>query len=210
MFQDIWNISAFRGIHQRWVALQRWVAIRFRASHGIGVISVWSGLFSIFCRVFWIFCSRLHTAPWCQHQDRKPELQTGFRALIHALVWRRYILTLSLWSTWSRSVRQCLRTWRCWTMPRVSRSTMFPRICSTTNGMTSLTQTTGVEKRTTQGQQVTMSSARGLLACGHRNRRAFRLSQPLCPFIFISIHHDGCWHLANNCITIKPKFVQML
>lgn len=33
----------------------------------------------VFCRVFWIFRARLHTASWRQHQDRKPELQTGFR-----------------------------------------------------------------------------------------------------------------------------------
>lgn len=31
----------------------------------------------VICRIFWIFCSRLHTASWRQHQDRKPELQTG-------------------------------------------------------------------------------------------------------------------------------------
>lgn len=60
---------------------------------------------------------------------------------------------LCICSTWSRSVRQFLRIWRCSTTPLASRSMMFPQICLTTNATMSLTQTRGVQKRTTPGQE---------------------------------------------------------
>lgn len=184
VLQDIWNIPASRGVHQRRAAVQWWVVHSFTFDPDL--LSLQSpGSFSAFCRVFWVFCSRLHAASWRQHQDREPELQTGFRTHSGSFMGVKMVcvLKLSLCSTWSRSARQFLRIWRCWTMPRVCRSTMSPQTCSTTNATTSLTQTRGAQKRTTQGQQVISSSARGLLVCGHLSNRVFLLSLPLCYFI---------------------------
>lgn len=116
----------------------------------------------VFCRIFWIFCSRLHTASWRQHQDRKPELQTGLTTecpLIYqrgkkcSVVLMAVVSRLCICSTWSRSVRQFLRIWRCSTTPLASRSMMFPQICLTMNATMSLTQTRGAQKRTTPGQE---------------------------------------------------------
>lgn len=77
VLQDIWNIPASGGVHQRWAAVQRWVVHRYTCDPCL--LSLQSlGSFSAFCRVFWVFCSRLHAASWRQYQDREPELQTGF------------------------------------------------------------------------------------------------------------------------------------
>lgn len=84
------------------------IQLYFSESHVIKVDSCWARLaFSTTCwslvymrthwktfssppvcdlsRVFRVLCSRLHAASWRQHQDRKPELQTG-NTLSHSVL----------------------------------------------------------------------------------------------------------------------------
>lgn len=89
LFQDVWDIAVTGWNHQWWAAIQRWVTrwlnnygsicwtlsdITCSMSYAAVQLTV-----CVLCRVFWVFCSRLHSTSWCQHQDRKPELQTGFK-----------------------------------------------------------------------------------------------------------------------------------
>lgn len=60
-------------------------------------------------------------------------------------------------STWSRSVRRCLRTWRCWTTRPASRSTTSPLTCWATSAPTSRTRTRGGARNTIPGLCACMS-----------------------------------------------------
>lgn len=115
------------------------------------------------CRVFWVLCSRLHVAPWCQHQDRKPELPTGksiiplfigVKCTVEILTCSRPTLSLCsrVCSIWSKSVRRCLRTWKCWTTRPAFRSTTSRPTCWATSATTSPTPMRGELRRTTPGQ----------------------------------------------------------